>query len=546
MKKILSTVLVIVLSFQIKAQSVIRKIETRDHAKNQTYKSFIIVQLKKRLDDGKYEKALNDQLGVIGNDYFGEQEIGMAIEQERRLNTRYPIDGYKRTIKGKVVGNYFRFYENPDDYDDDYHVEIEADFNDPLLIKNRARLNAETNAKTPQNLILGEIDLHQSHKQNFLTYRDDMPAKSIDYACLYGPWIADRGNYGFQSGHGTYFEIHPSEQIWWTEKRKTEIVYSLLSANDNSGHFNEADDDYDEENGDRPLKNGAWVPKILNSVFAIPFSVQLHQGTKQFNLLQLSNRNAHKSTDVKTQFLKYNGKTIISVINFSPQDDLIDIDFDNVGFETILTHTSDNKNKIDTVIKGFLLIKNKVGQATEKNDIAGHLLTLVTETGYLKDKLKNEDLIKFKIKLENITCKKVDDSDDKEDIYGFIGARVLDASDKPALANVKPINSNTPLLWGRNDGNCINLKAGQVFPINKEFIYEANVSAIVTLIADLNEDDENDDNPTMTDGEDDLMGKTKEENILIGNFTKGQKERKKFLFSSGGTIIEVNMLIERL
>ena len=86
-------------------------------------------------------------------------------------------------------------------------------------------MNAETNAKTPHNLILGEIDIHQSHKQNFLSNRDDMPAKSIDYACLYGPWIADRGNYGVQSSHGTYFEIHPSEQIWWTEKLKLFIAY---------------------------------------------------------------------------------------------------------------------------------------------------------------------------------------------------------------------------------------------------------------------------------------------------------------------------------
>lgn len=576
MKKKLVLFLFLTISLQSISQSIITKRETRDHTKNQTYRTFTIEQLKKRVNDGKYEKALNDQLGVIGNDYFGEQEIGMAIEQERRLNTRYPIDGFKRTIKGKVVGNYFRIYNNSD-RDDDYHVEIEAALNDPLLIKNKVRLNAETNAKTPHNLILGEIDIHQSHKQNFLTYRDDMPAKFIDYACLYGPWIADRGNYGVQSSHGTYFEIHPSEQIWWTEKRKTEIVYSLLSANDNSGHFDDAGSDYDEENGARPLKNGAWVPKILNSVFAIPFCVQLNKGTKQFNLLQLSNRNTHPSVDGKIQYLKYRGKTIVSVINFSPTNDLIDIEFDNVGFETINIQAKNGKtaSTTDTLIKGFLLIKNKVGQAIDKSDIAGHLLTLVTETGYLKDKIINESLIKFKIKLENITCKKVDDSDDKEDIYGYIGARVLDISDKPGLANVKPINSNTPLLWAKNDGDCINLKAGQVLSINKEFVYETSSSAILTLIADLNEDDANDDNnPTMTDGisgwtsepienlvsladdifgtnssdsyKDDLMGKVKEENVIISRFTKGQKEKRKFQFSSGGTLLEVNLLIERL
>ena len=92
MKKKLAILLFFIVSLQSKSQSIITKRETRDHAKNQTYRTFTIEQLKKRVNDGKYEKALNDQLGVIGNDYFGEQEIGMAIEQERRLNTRYPID----------------------------------------------------------------------------------------------------------------------------------------------------------------------------------------------------------------------------------------------------------------------------------------------------------------------------------------------------------------------------------------------------------------------------------------------------------------------
>lgn len=45
-----------------------------------------------------------------------------------------------------------------------------------------------------------------------------MPVRGMDYACLYGPWIADRGVNGNQSNHGTYFEIHPAEQIWWVEK----------------------------------------------------------------------------------------------------------------------------------------------------------------------------------------------------------------------------------------------------------------------------------------------------------------------------------------
>ena len=45
---------------------------------------------------------------------------------------------------------------------------------------------------------------------------------------------------------------------------------------------------------------------------------------------------------------------------------------------------------------------------------------------------------------------------------------------------------------------------------------------------------------------DDFMGKVKEDNIIIGRFTKGQKENRKFQFSSGGTLIEVNLIIERL
>jgi hypothetical protein len=527
-------------------------------------RTWTITRLGIHKEDGKYQKALDGQLGIIGNDYYKEEYIGMAIEQEYLRDTRYPVDGYKRTIMGKVTSNYFRNYASSDN-DDDYHVIIEAMKNDPLFIKNKTRLESETNANTPFNIILGEIDIHQEKKPNFLIYRDDMPVRSIDYACLYGPWITDRGAYGNQTAHGTYFEIHPAEQIWWTEKRKNEIVYSLVAINDNSGRF---DDEIDYDRGSGYIVS--WTPKILKSVFAIPFAVKLSGSEKQFNLLYGSDKNVHPVTEPKTQDLKYQNKTLVRFVNWSVSTQFTEVEFDNVGIDTryLASHPG------DTLIKGFILLKSKIG-SYQTSDVAGHLMTLVTETNNLTDKVHTASTLKLKVTLDNITCVSADDGDAYEDVTGFIGARIIETAIIPSLANHKPDNANTPLLWSRVDGNGLKLKKGQVQTINKTFTYDLDLQAILMLVADLNEDDNNDDsNPTMSDGiadglagwfldpvknleeafgggnqyKDDKLEKfcvTCEETILPGNMTAGVPLKKKFKFASGGTLLEVNFTIMR-
>ena len=553
------------------SQSTLKVSYSSDGLRNKI-KEWKIEVLRAHTNDGKVEKALNSQLGVIGNDYFKELSIGKGcIEQELTRNARYTMDGYKRTIMGKVISNYFRVYRSSDG-DDDYHVIVEAMSNDPLFVKNIDRINQETNAATPHNIILGEIDLHQASKANYLIYKNDMPARNVDYACLYGPWIADRGSYGLgnQSSHGTYFEIHPAEQIWWTEKKNNEIVYSLLAANDNSGRF---DGDIDFDAASNCLLK--WTPQTLESLFAIPFSVKLNDGEKQFNLLCLYDKNVHPTSDNKSQLLKFNGKVLVRFANWSPIKNFTEISFDNVGVDTKKLL----ENPTDTVITGFIIIKSKIG-SYHNTDVGGNLMMIVTESNNLKDKKiirsTTSQKLKFKVKLDNISCISADDGDAYEDVYGLVGCRVLDPETLPVISNLLPANSKTPVFWSALDGLATKLKKGDKKIINKEFIYETNNSAIITLVADLNEDDNNDDsNPTTSDGiADGLMGWLKdpvknlnelivggdkykddklerycsicEENIIAGRLTIGSPVKKRFQFASGGTLIEVNFTVERI
>ena len=58
------------------------------------------------------------------------------------------------------------------------------------------------------------------------------------------------------------------------------------------------------EDGIRDLVRSRGLGDVYKrQVFAIPFCVQLNKGTKQFNLLQLSNKNAHPSTDGKLSLI---------------------------------------------------------------------------------------------------------------------------------------------------------------------------------------------------------------------------------------------------
>ncbi|MFN8344455.1 MAG: transposase [Spirosomataceae bacterium] len=145
------------------AQSIIKRIQVRDHRNNETRQVFKIDVMATAKNDGKYQKAKQNQ-GVIGNDFYTDFEIGMAQNdnpwQISGTATDYqPIDGFKRTLTGKLLEHYI--YDGHKDHD--FNFRIVVDPNHDLLVKhqnNIKRVNhGGMNNGKPWNEVHGEIEI---------------------------------------------------------------------------------------------------------------------------------------------------------------------------------------------------------------------------------------------------------------------------------------------------------------------------------------------------------------------------------------------------
>jgi hypothetical protein len=180
--------------------------------------------------------------------------------------------------------------------DDDWNITLETPMSNPLLIANREKLNNLPDRVNPINIINGEIDIKQVNKNHLMKYSKYAPKKYIDYIGMYGPWVSDPGGRGalgtaIKGEHGTYIEIHPLEQLWWTEKKNNTRIYHLNAANDNSGRFNKHSN-FDKNHGD--LQN-LWQTNPMTHTFYVPFSLSLKGQTVSYNLAATSENNTSGS-----------------------------------------------------------------------------------------------------------------------------------------------------------------------------------------------------------------------------------------------------------
>ncbi|MGB8194195.1 MAG: hypothetical protein WCF67_19850 [Chitinophagaceae bacterium] len=515
----------------------------------QRYRNCIITTLGFHINDGKFDRAVNDQLGVIGNDFDGSMEIGMApAEGALYKNIWFPIDGYKRSFIGKHTAIFSMDLNDGDASDDDWNVRLETSLSNPLIAANEQKLTNENDRKYPINIINGEIDIKQVNKDHLMEYENYSPKVFIDHIGMYGPWVSD---HGWRSGwissvvgsHGTYIEIHPMEQLWWTEKQGNNRIYHLNMANDNSGRYNERSD-FDT---DTRLVT-VWHTNPMKHTYYIPFAIPLRGETVKYSFARLSENNiTARYSDGIDHRLTYKGRTILTIKE--PPNDIIKIDFINTGIdpEAFL------RNERDTIIKGFIKIETSLGKTG--SDYAGNLFLRLTE--------ENPNLVlseqrRFRVTLENITCISVDDGDSQEDIMGFIGVRAESTVFFPSQANHLPDNSPSPLLWAKLDGQAQKIKKDESIVINKSFLYTLPGGSIITLFADLDEDDGNaDKNKTMlddahwyaVDDADDKLekfGKMEERVIPTNDLRRGQSTTKDFKFGSGGTEVRFSVKVEAL
>ncbi len=331
-----------------------------------------------------WEKAMNDQMGIIGNDYRKIEKIGTAaFEREftgnngakvadalglSHINFWFPqkrsIPGdnrslYKRTLHG-IVTSYAQ--ENGADWLPDYdvHVNIKPSPKFEYLLKDAALPNLSKLTEIGQKIkgetvgcpsvfttVEAEIAPDYWPKGDRLFARSvfaDMCLKRVGAEmCVYGPWIYD-------AGHCDQPEIHPAEQFWWNENVSGGKKYSLNVFCDASRRF------WWRDQMDDGVKLKPWGAPPIKGVFAIAFEIILgaetavNQVSKKFEASYIDHYNLieYPGAD-QTYKLMYQNQVLVS---FIPHNNAFKVSFENVG-------------KVGNKVRGFLVIETSVGKCTQ-------------------------------------------------------------------------------------------------------------------------------------------------------------------------------------
>ncbi len=327
---------------------------------------------------GLWNHAVNNQQGIIGNDFRGAEVIGTACFERasaaiyipNNLNFWYPqarandhrSTAYcKHTLAGKV-----KHVEtaNLNDQYVDYDVNIDVIPNPGFEY-----LTAESHPREYTDIMSAQwtLSAHQSGHPNcsapdqiaefsfveceIQPYHDEkaIPAKLLNDAataragqdiCLYGPWIYDKG-------HCCHPEIHPAEQIWWREAAGFgKKVYHCNVFVDASKRF------WWRDQMDDGVKLKPWGAPPIKGLFAFAFEAQIGAAPVSFDLANVDFYNITEYPGAEQVYrLVYQGQTLVS---FTPHNDAFKVSFENVG--------SDGGSKV----RGFLVIETAVGTVTQK------------------------------------------------------------------------------------------------------------------------------------------------------------------------------------
>jgi len=337
---------------------------------------------------GLWETAMTEQQGIIGNDFRGIEEIGSAAFQRAsnnklipdNLNFWYPqqqkndhrsVVFYKRTLAGKVrVGRQVNIEGTFQDYDVNVDIVPNPKYmyliNDGHPREYTGLMSTQWTLSAHQS---GQSDCDDANSRSFFerveaeVAEDYWPqgdhkfgrARLADLAlirtgkemCIYGPWIYDKG-------HCCQPEIHPAEQLWWSDAQGTGKKYNLNVICDASKRF------LWRKQMDDGTKLKPWGEPPIKGLFAIAFEYILPQtdetigySTKQFEVANIQHHNVIEYPNAdQTYSLVYQNKTIVS---FIPHNNAFKVSYEHVGM------VPGEPNKI----RGFLVIETSVGLTTQ-------------------------------------------------------------------------------------------------------------------------------------------------------------------------------------
>lgn len=327
-----------------------------------------------------WDIAFLERSGVIGSDYRGREYIGSAAFERKSYNPAIPDSFnfwfpqkrpserqenayFKRTLTGTVDADEEPYVVDIDGTfrDQDMTLHIRPQAKDMYMINEghapevgtlqalqilaQERKNPRRNCNEPFSLVEAEIDTGYPGKGKLLELISRRIGKRVS---VYGPWIYD-------IGHCHQPEIHPAEQIWWSEDEGTNRRYHLNIFCDSSGRF------WWRHQMDNGSKTKPWGAPPIKGTFAIAFEAKidpaavtaLNSSTQKFEVSLISNWNVEDiAGGDRIHNLIYQNHTLIS---FVPGTGAFRVSYERVGLKPGTTDT----------VRGFLVIETSVGKVTQ-------------------------------------------------------------------------------------------------------------------------------------------------------------------------------------
>lgn len=460
------------------------------------------------LPQAVYDQAMRQNQGVVGMDaLFPElSRVSPATVSVEKIilnrPTHYAIDGTKRAHTG-ILTEFSRMTAGLFDDDDDVLMFI---YPNP---GNRPYENYLAQGTTKARLVEGEIDVMDAVSASVFRYGP----KPFSQFTGFGPWVHEKHNY-FDTRPHDYLEIHPCENIWWSEIADEKMKYTLGVFSDNSGRFND------------------WRRNPVIALNAIAFEFQTHSKPLNYTMRVLDSLHMVPYplfNDNATEHYLMDGEQVIAVIKEASSPNIFfSIDFARVS-KTPIPRLPGDPPGPKFFYKGFMKIHSAVKDG-------GHSIFTVQENrGGISLGRRLSDIT---VTLRSIHCVTLDDEGSTEEIYGAYGVSAVTGL-RPFHANVFTPGAANGTLWQRTKSSTLNLRRGQTSQINGVRTFVLPPTGELVIYGDLSEKDE------QEGGDNDRLGESYLERIYVRDLSNGVPRLVTHTYMSGGSKFEVLLSIER-